>query len=512
MESNRPNILLVVTDQHRPDCLGSLGQVPVRTPSLDRLAREGTLFDRAYTPCPLCTPARASLLSGQYPSRHGAWSIGVDTPDDVLSLPRLLSQQAGYRTALIGKSHFKSCLANGSKEALPLSQDWDYFRQWTGPWFGFDYAKISVGHVHEPHAYSMHYGLFLNENGIEPDLPYFGRGGVPAFNVKENGRWALPEQLHPCHWVADETIDFLHAQKDAQQPFYACVNFSEPHPPFLVPEPYDSLYNEIELPPPNRRVESLEGKPTLYRSTLEQRVEELGWHERFRPMGQHSFGMMTTPERTPSEERFWRTYLGMITLLDFHLGRILDTLDELHLSDNTLVVFTSDHGDYMGDHWLWSKGGSHYDPVVRVPFLLRWPGRIPAGQRSSALQCLVDLPPTFLACAGLPPHPAMQGVNQEVCWLGREKQIRDGVWIEQWLERGASVNTWITQEHRLSLHSLRDENRDEVELYDLRNDPQESRNLAETEGSEHLVAQMLSQLIRHRDALHAPAQPRLGVA
>ena len=161
--SKRPNILLIVSDQQRADLLGCCGDIPVKTPVLDRMAQQGTLFTRAYTPCPLCTPARASLLSGQYPSRHGAWSIGVDTPEAALSLPKLLSEQ-GYGTALIGKSHFRSCMAPGSLEALPASQNWEHYSLWEGPWHGFEKAKICIGHGPEAHAYAMHYGLFLNQS------------------------------------------------------------------------------------------------------------------------------------------------------------------------------------------------------------------------------------------------------------------------------------------------------------------------------------------------------------
>lgn len=350
--NRKPNVLLIVTDQQRADLIGAFGKVPVKTPALDRLCAEGTAFQRAYTATPLCTPSRATLLSGQYASRHRAWSIGVDTPDNILSLPALLKEQAGYRTGIIGKSHFKSCGREDSFEAIPHSQDWDFFRSWHGPWFGFEYAKINVGHVYEQHAYSMHYGAWLKEQGYENTPPYFSeqrREGIGS----PDGRWMLPEEAHSSKWVADETIDYLnqHADAGGERPFFLSVNFPDPHPPFLVSEPWNAMYEDAVLPPPVRRMGEWENKPTLYRSTIDQTVHDLGWNDHALVPGQHSFGA-SNEERTQEEERKWRTYMGMQSLLDKHLGRILDTLDELGFAQDTLVIYTSDHGDYMGDHFL----------------------------------------------------------------------------------------------------------------------------------------------------------------
>lgn len=229
--SRPPNVVLVVSDQQRADLVGCFGRIPVRTPALDRLCGEGTAFRRAYTATPLCTPTRATLLSGQYPSRHGAWSIGTDVPDDALSLPSLLSEQAGYRTAIVGKSHFRSVLREGSVEALPRSRDWDFFRRWTGPWYGFEHAKICNGHVDEPHAYSMHYGLRLHESGVEPRPPYFQAEPADTKQPRKHrvedgqdgvGEWELPEAYHSSTWVADEAVSYLEdsVTNHPEQPFY----------------------------------------------------------------------------------------------------------------------------------------------------------------------------------------------------------------------------------------------------------------------------------------------------
>src|SRR5262249_30795897 len=150
------------------------------------------------------------------------------------------------------------------------------------------------------------------------------------------------------------------------------------------------------------------------------------------------------------EDRWWRTYLGMQSLADKHLGRMLDALDTFGLAGNTIVVVTSDHGDQMGDHFLWHKGGCHYDASARVPFVVRWPGRVPAGGVSAELQSLVDLAPTFMGAAGLEQHPEMQGVDQTPAWEGGGG-VREGVLIEHPVETGLEVDTWITAGHRLSV-------------------------------------------------------------
>ncbi len=496
MSHPTPNILLVITDQQHPDLAGYTGKTAVRTPHLDRLAAEGTAFLRAYTACPLCTPSRASMLSGQYPSRHGAWSIGTDTLDETLSVASLLAD-SGYRTGIVGKSHFKSCERPDSFEALPHSRDWEFFRRWNGPWFGFQDARICVGHVNEPHAYSMHYGLFLRENGIPPEPPFFGRLG-PAWD------WSLPEKFHSSTWVADEAISFL--DRSADSPFFLSVNFPDPHVPFRVPNKWRERYVDASPPPAKRSLDELTNNgTTLYRATVENRADELGWHASVSlpNLGRHpvSEGL----ERNDFEIEAWRTYMAMQELVDHNLGRILVSLEQRGLADNTLVVFTSDHGDMMGNHWLWSKGGCHYDDCTRVPFVVRWPGRVPAGRRSSQLVSLVDLAPSFLHAAGLPVHPLMQGVDLAPAWCGSHG-VREGVWIDHRVEEGLTVNTWITSRHRLSLHSIHAEHREEAELYDLEADPDELRNLAREEPA--LVASLAQQMIRHISSVQGPWQER----
>jgi arylsulfatase A-like enzyme len=508
MKQRPPNILLIVSDQQRPDLLGCLGRLPVRTPHLDGLAAEGTLFRRAYTPCPLCTPARASLLTGQYPSRHGAWSIGTDTPHDALSLPALLKVKAGYRTGIIGKSHLRSCLRPGSPEALPKSRDWSHWDSWSGPWFGFDHARISVGHVQEPHTYSMHYGAWLRKRGIPAEPPYFERIEDRISSNHVVGRWDLPEEHHYNAWILEECRTFFE-RAEGEAPFYLSVNFPDPHVPFRVPAPWDTLHDDVDLPEPRRDFAELKLMPTIARATIENRLGELGWHEHA-GIASHATARTDRSRIGWSEEETacWRHYFGMQALLDKYVGLLLGELTSRGMADNTLVVYTSDHGELMGDHWLQYKGGSHYWQAVGVPLLARWPGRIPAGVRQDSLQSLVDLPATFLSAAGSSPHPLMQGTDQLKSWLGEAPSPREGVWIDHRVEKGITVDTWITQRWRLSVHLIEAENRIEWELYDLVADPDELRNLGSDPAHADKRAELLAQLNLYKVRHAGPWLPR----
>lgn len=530
-------MLLVVTDQQRADLVGAAGRLPVRTPSADRLAVEGTMFTRAYVATPVCTPSRSTLLSGQYPSRHRAWNIGVETPSDILSLPRLL-REVGYRTGIVGKSHFRPCLdmrpikEGGSFEALPHAQDWDFFRSWNGPWYGFEHARILVGHTHEEIAPVMHYGLWLHDQGVEIGPPYFMTEDearalaldyavppvAPAFNAGARsgaspGRWALPERYHQSRWIADEAISFMRDQTSSgsEDPFYLSVNFTDPHYPLVAPEPWDRMYDDAVLPQPARRHGEWIGKPELYRATIENRLDDTGWSTRWGIANQWGW-VAPSDELDPVEARWWRSYMGMQSLLDHHLGRVLDALDEFGLTNNTLVIYTSDHGDYMGDHFLWSKGGSHYDGAVRVPLIIRWPGYVPTGACSSSLQSLVDIAPTTMRAAGLDPHPLMQGVDQLSCWQKPNTAVREGALIEHRVESGLYVNSWITDRFRLSLYHDVTHRCDELELYDLKDDPQELFSLAADASYRSSIVKLLVAMSRHRAEISGPWPERLSPA
>ncbi len=178
-----PNILFITSDQQNPNFLGIFDD-RLKTPNLDRLAKEGITFTRSYVSCPLCTPARATWITGQYPFTHGAWSVGTNLDKSCLSLPKILSKN-GYRTAIIGKSHLEACGQEENIEGYVKNKSTDYFRKWAGPWYGFDYAQINTGHVDENHSASMHFRVWLEDNGVDIDR-YFRPRNVGAISTLLN--------------------------------------------------------------------------------------------------------------------------------------------------------------------------------------------------------------------------------------------------------------------------------------------------------------------------------------
>lgn len=512
MNRRRPNILFVTSDQQHPNAWG--GEDPrVRTPAMDRLAAEGLTLTRSYSCSPLCTPTRASWVTGQYPSRHGAWNVGTLLNPDCLSVADLLGR-AGYRTAIFGKSHFQPCLGTqgNSDEGQPRSNDTAFHRRWHGPWYGFEHAEISVGHTTEPHSASMHYRAWLEDQGV--DIARYFHGVRPL----EALVWELPEKFHPCVWAADRALAYLdeHADRHADAPFFLNLHFPDPHLPMHVPEPWFSMYADTPMRKPVRQWDEWRDKCTLYQAVVADRVDALGWHDRFSmassdlQIGVMSGGPASAEAYTPYEAGVLRAYWGMISLLDAQLGRVLHRLDALGLADDTLIIYTSDHGELGGDHFLKGKGALHYDGCARVPMIVRWPGRISAGRRSAELVSGVDMAPTFLAAAGLPIHPEMQGVTHTGAWTQKSGPARRGVWIDFRAERGLYVNSWITDRHRLSVYHTPDA--DEFELFDFEKDPNEFANLAAGGAESGLVATLTAAMLGERSRVAYPWTPRIAFA
>ncbi len=503
-----PNILLITTDQQHPRTVGALGNPHIRTPSLDRLVREGVSFDRAYTVNPVCSPSRSSILTGQYPSRHGCWNIGVALPDDVPTLSGMLAAQ-GYRTALLGKAHFQPVLSEGSFESPPHIFDRAFWRVWSGPYYGFEHVQMVHGHADEPSSHGMHFGAWLVDQGIDPDR-YFGPRGF-----HREGSWDLPEEVHYTRWTADSTMRFLESRAEAADanPFFAWCSFQDPHDAYLAPEPWASMYDPEEMPPFVRKEGEMEDKTVLHRCAVTNDWSALRTGSTGDPYDTDKvvqcLGWATRDIGEARAKRWLATYYGMVSLIDHHIGRILDTLDRLDMSGDTIVVFTSDHGDYLGNHGIWLKGPLHYEDVIRLPFIVRWPGTVPRGVRTDSLLSLVDLAPTLLQAVGAAgPPEAMQGVSQLDTWLHPERRERTWCLVENRAEVDIYVKTLVTQRYKLNYHLSSGEG----ELYDLEEDPSEFTNLFTDPRHAATVATMLGQLVQVCSGTEGPYPPRRSFA
>ena len=518
-----PNILLVTSDQHHHSCLGAVNP-KIKTPALDRLAGEGTRFDRAYTPNPVCTPTRASIITGLYPSVHGAWTIGVKLPEDVPTVGAALSH-GGYATGLIGKAHFqptRSDPAPGSEsiETAAAMRDLDFWRSFRGPWYGFDHVEITRNHADEAHA-GGHYALWLEEQGFttwrDHFRPYPADPDAPPAPGR-HGAWDLPERFHYSTWTAERSMDFVARCHAAGRPFFLWASFHDPHPPYLVPEPWASMYRPQDMEPGELTPGEHAQNPSHFGLTQQERPDFSPWHE----SGWANHGFRSHRHRRESLQRDMAIYYGMTSFMDQQIGRILQQLDALGLAGDTLVVFTTDHGHFLGQHGLIAKGAFHYEDLIRVPFLVRWPGRVPAGRVSSELQSTVDLAPTFLAAAGLSVPGLMQGYDQTPVWCGGAAPEpappraqgahvgpRDHVVVENRHQPTAvHLRTYVDARYKLTVY------RDGApgELFDLGQDPGETRNLWDAPEARSLKAGLLLKALQYEIQREPTRMPRVSGA
>ncbi|MEM6391397.1 MAG: sulfatase-like hydrolase/transferase [Planctomycetota bacterium] len=418
--SQPPHIVLIHSDQHRFDCLAAHGHPLVNTPNLDRLAAEGADFQHAFTPSPICSPARACLLTGRWPTQHGCMSIPgteiyrpIDDPNQPL-LTRLL-HDAGYRIAHIGKWHGETPhepTAYGVDDFIPESQ-YDSWRrsqgipdrQRTNAWFG----------------------------EVDPHI--------------------TPDQ-HRIAWGGQLACDHIERYHHSGQPFLVRWDPSEPHLPNMIPAAMADLYPPDTIDPWPSYADTLEGKPWIQ---AQQRrtwgVDHWTWEQHWAPMVSR--------------------YLADITLLDDHVGRVLDTLDRLGIADNTLVIYSTDHGDFCGGHGQVDKHFNMYDDVMRVPLIMRWPGRIEVGsQPHGFVSNELDVAATLCAAAGLDIPETFVGHNL-VAQRGAQVPERDHIFAQY---MGSQFGLYSQRMVRNADWKYIWNATDTDELYDLNTDPAELTN------------------------------------
>ena len=479
--TKKPNILFITSDQQHYDTIG-LTNKRIRTPALDKLCNEGTRFDRAYCPNPVCTPSRASMITGMYPSQHGAWTIGVKLPEDVPTIGQHLSKN-GYATALIGKAHFQPLATQPGSESLesyPLLRDIDFWREFHGPFYGFDHIELARNHADESHV-GQHYAAWLEDKGLLNWREYFqplaGDSAplAPKVNhevgywVREERAWKLPAELHYTTWTAERSMAFMEEKANEDEPFFLWASFHDPHPPYTVPEPWASMYDPEDMQPGALVPGEHDKNPPHFAKTQEKNPDFGDWHT---PHAAHGCSSHLYPQEELKKDM--ATYYGMISFMDEQIGRMLDKLDALGIAEDTLIVFTTDHGHFLGQHGLIAKGPFHYEDMLKLPFIVRWPGHVPAGERSNALQSLIDLAPTFLSATGQTVPGEMQGVNQLAVWQGQADSAREHIICEnRHNTRMPHVRTFVNERYKLTVYREGDMG----ELFDLQEDPQELNNL-----------------------------------
>jgi arylsulfatase A-like enzyme len=496
MSSSKPNILLITSDQQHWNTLGVLNP-EIQTPNLDRLAQEGTLYQRAYCPNPTCTPTRSSMITGKYPSQHGAFSLGMKLAEHEPTVGDVFNQ-ASYQTALVGKAHFQQLHGTDefpSLESYPILQDLDFWRDFHGPFYGFNHVELARNHTDEAHV-GQHYAIWMEENGLSNWRDYYR--SPTGNNDSQERKWLIPEEFHYNTWIAERTNALLDQYQQADEPFFLWASFFDPHPPYLVPEPWDTMYDPAALTIPQASPGEHEHSPIHLQMTQQPNPDYSSWLERG---GNAMHGFHSHLHDRDELAQDIACYYGMVSCMDKYIGVILDKLDELGLAENTLVVFTSDHGHFYGHHGLIAKGPFHYDDVIRVPFLVRWPGQVPAGQQSDALQTLVDLPQSLLSACGLTAPDAMTGVDQTPVWRGEVEAARDHVLVEHHHQPTTiHVRSYVSDRYKLTVYC----NRHYGELYDLEADPGEIHNLWDDPAAVDLKADLIYQLLRAEMAREEP--------
>ena len=484
--AKKPNVLLITSDQQHWNTLG-VHNLEIETPNLDRLAREGMLFRRAYCPNPTCTPTRASIITGKHPSQHGAWSLGTKLSENEHTVGEDFVR-AGYRTALVGKAHFqplKETEEFPSLESYPIMQDLDFWKEFDGPFYGFETVRLARNHADEAHV-GQHYAIWMEEKGCKNWRDYFRP--PTGNNSSQKHRWLIPEEYHYDSWIAEESNALLEQYAEDGENFFLWSSFFDPHPPYLVPAPWDEMYDPEELTVPKIVPGEHDVNPPHFRLTQEEKPDFSSWRE-------SGFGLHGFDSHLHSREGMAKNiavYYAMVSLMDKYIGRILDRLDELGLAENTLVVFTTDHGHFFGQHGLRAKGAFHYDDLIRVPFLVRQPGTVPAARESDALQSLVDLPVTFLRWTGIDLPNSMVGADQSEVWRGESEREREHVVVENRHEPTTiHVKTYVEQRYKLTVYYQQDYG----ELFDLLEDPNEVRNLWDSPEHQDLKAELTRRLL-----------------
>lgn len=496
MTARLPNLLLITTDQQRADTVGAYGNRVCRTPNLDRLAGDGVTLDRAYVANPICMPSRASLLTGLLPHRHGVWANGVALPEGTRTLAHDLTD-AGYRTALIGKAHLSP---TGSPTSMEGVERWEreeaWFRDWSGPYFGFERVELGLGHA-TAHG---HYGFWLREH--DPDAPSLvgirGARRSPT-GAPQSGLSRLPVACHQSTWIAERSLEYLDGWARGDEPFFLWASFFDPHHPFLPPILYAERVDAERVALPQGRGDGLSARPPHYLAR---------WKGEGPDLEGGKFGDLSALAEAQIREIIAH-YYAMVELIDDCVGRILEGLERLGLAGDTIVVFTSDHGELLFDHGLLGKGPFPYEGLIRVPWIWRWPGHLPAGRRSSGLVSLSDFPSTALDLVGLRTPTRRQGSSRADLLTGNSDRGAESVLVEFDSQfQDLSARTLVTDRWKLTCYP----GHAYGELADLERDPAESANLWDDEGCgemrDALRSRLLGSLVASDRRLHGLPEAR----
>lgn len=455
-----PNILWICTDQQRWDTIHALGNPHIRTPNIDRLCAEGVAFTHAHCQNPICTPSRASFLTGMYPRYLNACTNGNESWQNEAPLITRTLADAGYDCGLAGKLH----LSAAHNRIEPRPDDGYRVFHWSH-------------HPHDSWPRGHAYNDWLVSQGVDYDATKERLGYIPA-------------EFHQTTWCADRAIDFMREQRTG--PWLFSFNCFDPHPPLDPPQPYVDRFQLDSLPLPVWSDGSLADEAALTAAGV---------------------SFQSTARRIPPEEarldlaRYW----AMIELIDENVGRLLAALEESGQRENTLVIFMSDHGHMIGDHGLANKGCRFYEGLVRVPLIISWPGTFAGDRRSDALVELVDVAPTLLELAGLPVPDGMHGRSLLPLLNGASPPAAHRDFVRStYTETLQGPRSWGTMVRNRRHKLINYHGAGLGQLFDLDHDPYELRNLWNDPAHAAIRNELLLTSF-DAEVLHADAgSPRIG--
>lgn len=495
----RPNILLIITDQLRADHTGFGGSSIVRTPNIDALASRGRVFNQAFVANPICMPNRCSMITGRVPSAHKvifndrslAWSSNT--------FVRQLAA-AGYETGLIGKSHIQHGTSRESVVPIkqtpaiadPYQTGWNTIENYENylesgapvtDFYGFKHAEFTLGHGD---LVTGHHYQWAIDKGAKPEdmLLNWPDSSWPA-KARSEHWWQvyqpnLPEEYYSTTFVQERSSDWISKQSN-DKPWFLQCSFPDPHHPFTPPGKWWDAYQAADMPIPHTIHDSLQNAPAHLRF-----FQSLVPRENIVQM----FGATEDIVKDAMAAEF-----GMIEFVDEGIGKIMSTLERQGMVDNTIVIFTSDHGDMFGDHGLMMKSMMHYEGCIRVPFIVAGP-EIEPGATDSLISSM-DIAQTVLDITDDEPFDRMQGVSFKPVLEDSTATVRDHVYIEEDMPLVEALpkiphraRTLVMPEHRVTLYSSHD-----LEVYDRVNDPDELNNLAVTDPGSPAVSGMKQRLM-----------------
>lgn len=519
LRMKKKNLVLIMCDQLRKDFLGCYGNEYVNTPNIDSLAAHSTVFDHCYVNNPICMPSRMSIFTGLYPHNHNQWTNGNQLEHPLRTLADHLHDN-GYHTGSIGKLHFQctDCGKNAPHISMEDHRLWEEKGDnidWYGPYWGFEHVEFTSGHATKPLA---HYGKWYHEHGGKDEWavakPVEGFDACPVTT--------MPENLHDSMFVGERAAAYISEHANDDQPFFLTASFPDPHHPFNPPLETALRYKDVPVKMPVNEDDDLHTRPRHYhyhqygvwhRAGLLHPLPDMPEEDKekcgkcadqiaqfmdekiLQGLGLLTHGDSSGEEYKPSvlsaherDQRIRNTY-AMVDLIDKGVGKILDALKESGALEDTVIIFTADHGELMGDHGLWLKGPFFYDGLVNVPLMMHTPED--NASVTEALASSVDIYPTCCELLGVPTPRSCDGMSQAAALRG--EKVRTECLFEYrngYFENDVYTLGYVDEKYKFVQYQNGD-----VEMTDRINDPEENVNIVYNGANPELLAEYRNKLL-----------------